>query len=100
MYIWRERNGQFGSFRIHHSPQADLQMRLKEKEEELQFFKQHAERIKKEAEREKEELQKQLEMVTKRNQEHKKQLESVKREIERQKQNTITMQDVCMLYVH
>ena len=81
-------------------------MRLKEKEEELQLLKQHAEREKQEAyrkiqeaEREKEELHAHLlEMVTKRDQEHKMQLESVKREMDRQKQNTLTMQDVCMLY--
>ena len=110
MYIWREyvvrlECGNSPTSSFHHA-QADLEVRLKEKEEELQFLKQQAERekeqaerVKEEAERENEELQTQLEMVTKRDQEHKKQLESVKREMERQKQNTLTMQDVCMLYV-
>ena len=110
MYIWREyvvrlECGNPPTSSFHHA-QADLEVRLKEKEEELQFLKQQAEREKEQAEREKEqaereneELQTQLEMVTKRDQEHKKQLESVKRDMERQKQNTLTMQDVCMLYV-
>ena len=100
-------------------PQADLEMMLKEKEEELQFLKQHAERerqqaerekqhverVKEEAEREKEQAEREkkelqthlLEMSAKKDQEHKKQLLLVKREVERQKQNTLAMQDVCML---
>ena len=124
MYIWREyvvrlQCGNPPTSSFHHA-QADLEVRLKEKEEELQFLKQQAERekeyaervkehaerekeqaerVKEEAQRENEELQTQLEMLTKRDQEHKKQLESVKRDMERQKQNTLTMQDVCMLYV-
>ena len=122
MYIWREyvvwlECGNSPTSSFHHA-QADLEVRLKEKEEELQFLKQQAERekeqaerekeqaerekedaerVKEEAQREKEELQTQLEMVTKRDQEHKKQLESVKREMERQKQSTLTTQDVCMI---
>ena len=68
--------------------QADLEMRLKAKEE-LQLLKQQTER-------EKEELQIQIQMVTKRDQEHKKQLKSVKREMD---QNVLTMQEVCMARV-
>ena len=82
-----------------HNAQADLEMRLKGKEEELQQqAKTEKEQAMEVAQRENEELQTQLEMVTKRDQEHKKQLESVKREMERQKQSTLTTQDVCMLY--
>ena len=70
-------------------PQANLGMRLKAKEEELQLLKQQTER-------EKKELQRQLEMVTKRDQEHKRQLESVKREMD---QNVLAMQEVHTAYV-
>ena len=68
----------------HHQAQTDLEMKLEEKEEELQLLKQQAES-------DKEQL---LRMITKRDQEHKKQLESVKMEAEQEK---ITMLEVCTL---
>ena len=61
MYIWREyvvrlECGNPPTSSFHHA-QADLEVRLKEKEEELQFLKQQAEREKKHAERVKEEAE-------------------------------------------
>ena len=59
-------------------------------------MKQQADRGRQQAELEKEELQAIVEMITKREQEQKKQLEYIKTEMKRQKQNILTMQDVCM----